>query len=76
MEGLNDSLDLVPVGAWHGNGRKAGWLSSDFSLFYLASGHLIEHCFPVSTKSDFAVVYVVVNSFIEILRMFGLYVSY
>ena len=21
--GLGDSLDLVPVGAWHGNGRKA-----------------------------------------------------
>ncbi|XP_068303185.1 DNA ligase 6 isoform X1 [Pyrus communis] len=27
MEGLNDSLDLVPIGAWHGNGRKAGWYS-------------------------------------------------
>lgn len=25
VEGLNDSLDLVPIGAWHGNGRKAGW---------------------------------------------------
>ena len=24
VEGLNDSLDLVPIGAWHGNGRKAG----------------------------------------------------
>ncbi|KAI9572147.1 ATP-dependent DNA ligase [Boletus coccyginus] len=22
-----DTLDLVPVGAWHGNGRKAGWWS-------------------------------------------------
>ncbi|KAK9118640.1 hypothetical protein Scep_016733 [Stephania cephalantha] len=27
MDGLNDSLDLVPIGAWHGNGRKAGWYS-------------------------------------------------
>ncbi|BBN03501.1 DNA ligase 1 [Marchantia polymorpha subsp. ruderalis] len=27
MEGLNDSLDLVPIGAWYGNGRKAGWYS-------------------------------------------------
>ncbi|XP_022158502.1 DNA ligase 6-like isoform X2 [Momordica charantia] len=27
VEGLNDSLDLVPIGAWHGNGRKAGWFS-------------------------------------------------
>jgi len=25
--GIGDSLDLVPVGAWHGNGRKAGWWS-------------------------------------------------
>ncbi|KAF3443459.1 hypothetical protein FNV43_RR13141 [Rhamnella rubrinervis] len=27
VEGLNDSLDLVPIGAWHGNERKAGWYS-------------------------------------------------
>ncbi|KAK1393774.1 hypothetical protein POM88_012830 [Heracleum sosnowskyi] len=27
VESLNDSLDLVPIGAWHGNGRKAGWYS-------------------------------------------------
>lgn len=27
LEGLNDSLDLVPIGGWHGNGRKAGWYS-------------------------------------------------
>ncbi|XP_050227399.1 DNA ligase 6 isoform X2 [Mercurialis annua] len=27
VEELNDSLDLVPIGAWHGNGRKAGWYS-------------------------------------------------
>ncbi|GAA6059841.1 hypothetical protein JCM10212_003753 [Sporobolomyces blumeae] len=27
MEDLGDSLDLVPIGAWHGNGRKAGWWS-------------------------------------------------
>ena len=24
---LGDSLDLVPIGAWHGNGRKAQWWS-------------------------------------------------
>lgn len=22
VEGVSDSLDLVPIGAWHGNGRK------------------------------------------------------
>ncbi|CAI9110622.1 OLC1v1010679C1 [Oldenlandia corymbosa var. corymbosa] len=27
VDGLSDSLDLVPIGAWHGNGRKAGWYS-------------------------------------------------
>ncbi|GMK59058.1 hypothetical protein CspeluHIS016_0700730 [Cutaneotrichosporon spelunceum] len=27
LEGLGDSLDLVPVGAWWGMGRKAGWWS-------------------------------------------------
>ncbi|CAN4079927.1 unnamed protein product [Withania somnifera] len=27
VEGLSDSLDLVPIGAWYGNGRKAGWYS-------------------------------------------------
>ncbi|KAG2146048.1 ATP-dependent DNA ligase [Suillus bovinus] len=25
--GLGDTLDMVPIGAWHGNGRKAGWWS-------------------------------------------------
>ena len=25
VEGLHDTLDLVPIGAWCGNGRKAGW---------------------------------------------------
>ena len=25
VEGMGDSLDLVPIGAWHGNGRKVGW---------------------------------------------------
>jgi DNA ligase 1 len=27
VEGLADSFDLVPIGAWHGSGRKAGWYS-------------------------------------------------
>lgn len=25
--GLHDTLDLVPIGAWYGSGRKAGWFS-------------------------------------------------
>lgn len=27
VTGLGDSLDLVPIGAWHGNGRKVQWWS-------------------------------------------------
>ncbi|PPR05814.1 hypothetical protein CVT26_010094 [Gymnopilus dilepis] len=27
MDGMGDSMDLIPVGAWHGNGRKAQWWS-------------------------------------------------
>jgi DNA ligase-1 len=27
IESLQDSFDLVPIGAWWGNGRKAGWYS-------------------------------------------------
>lgn len=26
-KGVCDSLDVTPIGAWHGNGRKAGWFS-------------------------------------------------
>lgn len=25
VQGMQDSLDLVVIGAWHGNGRKVGW---------------------------------------------------
>ena len=27
IETMGDSLDVIPVGAWHGNGRKAQWWS-------------------------------------------------
>jgi len=27
VTGLGDSLDLIPIGAWYGNGRKASWWS-------------------------------------------------
>lgn len=27
LDGTGDSLDLVPLGAWHGSGRKKGWWS-------------------------------------------------
>ena len=27
VAGLSDTLELVPIAAWWGNGRKAGWFS-------------------------------------------------
>ena len=27
IDGLADTFDVVPIGAWYGNGRKAGWFS-------------------------------------------------
>ena len=27
VSSIGDSLDVVPIGAWYGNGRKAGWWS-------------------------------------------------
>ncbi|KAI9140287.1 ATP-dependent DNA ligase [Paraphysoderma sedebokerense] len=27
LDGIVDSIDAVPIGAWYGNGRKAGWYS-------------------------------------------------
>ncbi|GAA6021308.1 hypothetical protein JCM10207_002692 [Rhodosporidiobolus poonsookiae] len=44
LEDLGDSLDLVPIAAWHGQGRKAGW----WSPFLLA-------CYDDSTGNYVAV---------------------
>jgi DNA ligase-1 len=32
LEGLADSLDLVPIGAWRGNGRKVRWCLHTIAL--------------------------------------------
>ncbi|MQL69819.1 hypothetical protein Taro_002110, partial [Colocasia esculenta] len=37
VDGFGDSLDLVPIGAWYGNGRKAGWYSPFLMACYNAS---------------------------------------
>jgi hypothetical protein len=34
VSGVGDSLDLVPIGAWHGNGRKAQWWSPILLALY------------------------------------------
>ncbi|CAJ0865211.1 9058_t:CDS:2 [Entrophospora sp. SA101] len=34
IENTGDSIDVVPIGAWHGNGRKAGWWSPILLAIY------------------------------------------
>lgn len=45
VTGLGDSLDLVPIGAWHGNGRKAQWWSPILLAVWDAdAGKLVAVC--------------------------------
>lgn len=45
VKGLGDTLDLVPIGAWHGNGRKAGWWSPVLlGLWQPESGQVVAVC--------------------------------
>ncbi|GAB4816048.1 hypothetical protein N2152v2_003094 [Parachlorella kessleri] len=34
VEGMHETLDLVPIGAWYGNGRKVGWYSPFLMAVY------------------------------------------
>ncbi|EIN11841.1 DNA ligase [Punctularia strigosozonata HHB-11173 SS5] len=53
VSGLGDSLDLVPVGAWHGNGRKAQWWSPILLAVRDAStGQLVAMCKCMSGFTD------------------------
>lgn len=53
IDGVSDSLDLVPVAAWHGNGRKAQWWSPVLlALWDPASEHLVAVCKCMSGKLD------------------------
>ncbi|EIW83139.1 DNA ligase [Coniophora puteana RWD-64-598 SS2] len=53
VESVGDSLDLVPVGAWYGNGRKAGWWSPILLAVRDAeSGRLVALCKCMSGFSD------------------------
>ncbi|KAI0266814.1 DNA ligase [Gloeopeniophorella convolvens] len=53
VTGLGDTLDLVPVGAWHGNGRKAQWWSPVLlALRDTGSGRLVAVCKCMSGFSD------------------------
>lgn len=45
VEGIGDSLDLVPIGGWYGNGRKAGWWSPILlGLWDPALGKVVAMC--------------------------------
>ena len=44
ITGLGDSFDLVPVGAWHGNGRKAKWWSPILLALKSDDGELVAVC--------------------------------
>ncbi|KAK7687060.1 hypothetical protein QCA50_009560 [Cerrena zonata] len=51
--GLGDSLDLVPIGAWHGNGRKANWWSPILlALWDPDAGKLVAVCKCMSGFTD------------------------
>ncbi|KAG6903074.1 hypothetical protein C0995_006261 [Termitomyces sp. Mi166 len=45
VTGLGDTLDLIPIGAWHGNGRKAQWWSPILlGLWQPDSGRIVAVC--------------------------------
>ncbi|CAE6421544.1 unnamed protein product [Rhizoctonia solani] len=53
VEGLGDSLDLVPIGGWHGIGRKAGWWSPILlGLWDTKDGEFVGVCKCMSGFSD------------------------
>jgi DNA ligase-1 len=53
LEGMGDSLDLVPIGAWWGLGRKAGWYSPILlGLYNPETGALEAVCKCISGKSS------------------------
>ncbi|EPQ58741.1 hypothetical protein GLOTRDRAFT_36485 [Gloeophyllum trabeum ATCC 11539] len=53
VTGLGDSLDLVPIGGWHGNGRKHQWWSPILlGLYNPALGKLVAVCKCMSGFSD------------------------
>ncbi|KIY74383.1 ATP-dependent DNA ligase [Cylindrobasidium torrendii FP15055 ss-10] len=53
VEGIGDSLDLIPIGAWNGNGRKAGWWSPILlGLWDPSTGKPVAVCKCMSGFSD------------------------
>ena len=53
IDNLADSIDVVPIGAWRGNGRKANWFSPFLCAIYEPStGELQSLCRVMSGFSD------------------------
>ncbi|KAF5380402.1 hypothetical protein D9615_004605 [Tricholomella constricta] len=53
VAGLGDTLDLIPIGAWHGNGRKAQWWSPILlGLWQPDSGRIVAVCKCMSGFTD------------------------
>ncbi|KAG6378153.1 ATP-dependent DNA ligase [Boletus reticuloceps] len=62
VDGLGDTLDLVPVGAWHGNGRKAGWWSPVLlAVWDPTKDRLIAVCKCMSGKIHCTITYAASN---------------
>ncbi len=51
IEGMGDTLDLVPIGGWWGNGRKAGWFSPILLAAYDADSE--QYCSVCRCMSGF-----------------------
>jgi DNA ligase-1 len=55
VDGVGDSIDLVPIGAWHGNGRKAAWWSPILlGVYDPERGILVALCKCMSGESEIA----------------------
>jgi len=53
VSGLGDSLDLIPIGAWYGNGRKVKWWSPVLlGIWDPARGHPVAVCKCMSGFTD------------------------
>jgi len=53
VNGLGDTIDLIPIGAWHGNGRKAQWWSPILlGLWQPDSGRIVAVCKCMSGFTD------------------------
>ncbi|KJA20726.1 hypothetical protein HYPSUDRAFT_42794 [Hypholoma sublateritium FD-334 SS-4] len=53
IDGMSDSLDVIPIGAWHGNGRKAQWWSPVLlALWNPETGRPVALCKCMSGFSD------------------------